>query len=130
VPRLRDVASRQSDLLKGSLEKQVMCETEGHIEARANETATLAGYVADLKFEDIPRDVLARAKGLTLDFLGSAIRAVRRDAESTPSLLKMLEALALDGKGHSTVFGDSKICAVVPIVWTGPGKNKLRLVAD
>ena len=44
---------------------------------------------------------------LTLDFLGSAIRA-RRDAESTPSLLKMLEALALDGKGESTVFGDSK----------------------
>jgi len=38
---------------------------------------------------------------LTLDFLGSAIRA-RRDAESTPSMLKMLEALALDEfrQGH------------------------------
>ena len=44
---------------------------------------------------------------LTLDFLGRSIRA-RRDAESTPSLLKMLEALALDGKGESTVFGDTK----------------------
>src|SRR6476660_4399695 len=73
----------------------------------ANETATLASYVANLKFEDIPREVLERAKVLTLDFLGSAIRA-RRDAESTPSLLKMLEALALDGKGESTVFGDAK----------------------
>ena len=73
----------------------------------ANETATLAAYVADLKFEDIPPEVLERAKVLTLDFLGSAIRA-RRDAESTPSLLKMLEALALDGKGESTVFGDAK----------------------
>src|SRR5258708_20565270 len=73
----------------------------------AEETATLAAYVADLKFADIPHEVLERAKVLTLDFLGSAIRA-RRDAESTPSLLKMLEALALDGKGHSTVFGDSK----------------------
>ena len=51
----------------------------------ANETATLAAYVADLKFENIPREVLARAKVLTLDFLGSAIRA-RRDAESTPAL--------------------------------------------
>ena len=61
----------------------------------ANETATLAAYVANLKFEDIPQQVLARAKVLTLDFLGSAIRA-RRDAESTPSLLKMLEALALN----------------------------------
>src|SRR3984893_7898027 len=73
----------------------------------ADETATLAAYVANLKFEDIPQEVLARAKVLTLDFLGSAIRA-RRDAESTPSLLKMLEALALDGNGNSTVFGDSK----------------------
>ena len=51
----------------------------------ANETATLAAYVANLKFEDIPREVLERAKVLTLDFLGSAIRA-RRDAESTPSV--------------------------------------------
>ena len=49
----------------------------------AHETETLAGYVADLKFEDIPSEVLERAKVLTLDFLGSAIRA-RRDAESTP----------------------------------------------
>src|SRR5450759_5801274 len=73
----------------------------------ADETATLAAYVANLKFEDIPREALERAKVLTLDFLGSAIRA-RRDAESTPSLLKMLEALALDGSGQSTVFGDSK----------------------
>src|SRR6201994_4648817 len=73
----------------------------------AQETATLAAYVADLKFDDIPPQVLERAKILTLDFLGSAVRA-RRDAESTPSLLRMLEALALDGKGEATVFGDSK----------------------
>src|SRR6201989_1691889 len=73
----------------------------------AHETATLASYVADLAYEDIPPEVLDRAKVLTLDFLGSTIRA-RRDAESTPSLLKMLEALALDGKGESTVVGDSK----------------------
>src|ERR1700753_1588488 len=73
----------------------------------ANETATLAAYVADLKFADIPPNVLERAKALTLDFLGSAIRA-RRDAESTPSMIKMLEALALDGKGEATVCGDAK----------------------
>ena len=36
------------------------------------ETATLAGYVAGLKFEDIPPEVLDRTKVLTLDFLGSA----------------------------------------------------------
>jgi 2-methylcitrate dehydratase PrpD len=73
----------------------------------ADETATLASYVADLSYEDIPEEVRERAKVLTLDFLGSAIRA-RRDAQSTPSLLKTLEALALDGRGESTVFGDAK----------------------
>jgi 2-methylcitrate dehydratase PrpD len=73
----------------------------------ANETATLADYVAALKFDDIPQDVLARAKVLTLDFLGSAIRA-RREAESTPSILQMLQALSLDGDGEATVFGDEK----------------------
>jgi 2-methylcitrate dehydratase PrpD len=73
----------------------------------AHETETLASYVAELKFDDIPPEVSDRAKVLTLDFLGSAIRA-RREAESTPSLLKMLEALALDAKGDSTVFGDNK----------------------
>src|SRR3954471_18187167 len=73
----------------------------------ANETATLAAYVANLKFDDIPPQVLERAKVLTLDFLGSAIRA-RREAESTPALLRTLQALALDGAGSATVFGDSK----------------------
>jgi 2-methylcitrate dehydratase PrpD len=73
----------------------------------AEETAKLAAYVAGLKFDDIPHDVRERAKALTLDFLGSAIRA-RRDAESTPSLFRTLEALALDTEGNSTVFGDSR----------------------
>src|ERR1700758_4332627 len=73
----------------------------------AHETATLAAYVANLNYQDIPAEVLDRAKVLTLDFLGSAIRA-RREAESTPSLLKMLEQLALDTKGQSTVFGDDR----------------------
>jgi 2-methylcitrate dehydratase PrpD len=73
----------------------------------ADETAVVAAYVAQLKFDDIPQDVLARAKILTLDFLGSAIRA-RRDAESTPSLLGMLQALGLDGDGQATVFGDTR----------------------
>src|SRR5579871_1774201 len=73
----------------------------------ADETATLAAYVAGLKFDDIPTEVRERAKALTLDFLGSAIRA-RVDADSTPSLFKTLEALALDGKGEATVFGDTR----------------------
>ena len=73
----------------------------------ADETATLAAYVANLRYDAIPRQVLERAKALTLDFLGSAVRA-RRDAESTPALLAMLKALGLDNNGEATVVGDSK----------------------
>lgn len=73
----------------------------------ADETATLAAYVEGLTFDAIPHDVRERAKVLTLDFLGSTIRA-RHEAESTPALLAMVTALALDGNGHSTVFGDGK----------------------
>jgi 2-methylcitrate dehydratase PrpD len=73
----------------------------------ADETATLAGYVANLRFEDIPQTVRRRAKTLTLDFLGSAIRA-RHDAESTAPLLSMISDLGLDGAGVATVFGDSR----------------------
>jgi 2-methylcitrate dehydratase PrpD len=73
----------------------------------AHETATLAAYVTNLKFDDIPKDVLERAKTLTLDFLGSTVRA-RRDADSTNSILAMLSILGLDGDGAATVFGDGK----------------------
>ena len=73
----------------------------------AQETARLAAYVAQLKFEDIPAEVVARAKMLTLDFLGSAVRA-RREADSTPSLLAMLKALGLDGAGDVAVVGDNR----------------------
>lgn len=73
----------------------------------AEETATLAGYVAALSYEDIPPEVCDRAKVLTLDFLGSAIRA-RREAESTPAVVNMLAALKLDAAGEATVFGDSR----------------------
>src|SRR3978361_1576491 len=90
----------------------------------ADETATLAAYVANLKFDDIPREVLERAKILALEFLGSAVRA-RQEAESTPSLLKMLEALALDGKGESTVFGDNRTWtpAVAALLTGAPGHS-------
>ena len=50
----------------------------------AHETATLATYVVNLKYQDIPAEVLDRAKVLTLDFLGSAIRA-RSEAEDRKS---------------------------------------------
>src|SRR5205085_1301059 len=73
----------------------------------AHETATLASYVSNLKFEDIPPEVRQRAKMLTLDFLGSAVRA-RQESESTPAIMGMLAALGLDVGGGATVCGDAK----------------------
>lgn len=73
----------------------------------AHETATLAAYVVNLKYDDIPPHVLDRAKALTLDFLGSAVRA-RKESESTPSIMAMLATLGLDTTGDATVCGDSK----------------------
>lgn len=73
----------------------------------ANETATLANFVAGVSYDSIPPDVIERAKALTLDFLGSAVRA-RKEAESTPSLLAMLKSLSLDAEGVATVCADTR----------------------
>ncbi len=63
----------------------------------AHETATLAAYVFNLKYQDIPAEVLDRATVLTLDFLGSAIRA-RREAERVGRLIRR----ALEEQGDPT----------------------------
>ncbi len=73
----------------------------------ANETLRTAGFVAGLRFEDIPTAVIARAKALTLDLLGSAVRA-RAEAESTSSILAALEELGLAGQGPASVMGDER----------------------
>ena len=76
----------------------------------ANETFILATFVSGLGFEAIPAPVRGRAKALTLDLLGSAVRA-RREAESTPPILAALARLGLDGLGPATVMGDSRLYA-------------------
>src|SRR5438132_12322508 len=73
----------------------------------AHETETLAAYVAGLTYEAIPPEVVARAKLLILDFLGSAVRA-RQESESTASIMAMLSTLGLDAKGSATVCGDAR----------------------
>ena len=73
----------------------------------ANETSTLAAFAAGLDFAAIPGAVVERAKVLSLDLLGSAVRA-RREADSTPSILAALDALGLAGPGIATVAGDAR----------------------
>lgn len=70
-------------------------------------TEILARYVADLVYFDLPPHVTERAKHLTIDLVGSIIRA-GQEAESTPSVLGMLKRLGLDAPGNATVFGFSR----------------------
>lgn len=70
----------------------------------AHETEILARYVAGLEYAQLPPEVSQRAKSLTIDFVGSIIRA-GRDADSTPSLLGAVSDLGLDGPGEATAFG-------------------------
>ncbi|WP_238123282.1 MULTISPECIES: MmgE/PrpD family protein [unclassified Xanthobacter] len=67
-------------------------------------TLTLARFVADLAAADLPPAVPARARDLTIDLVGSIIRA-GREADSSPSLFAMLRRLGLDAPGDATVFG-------------------------
>ncbi|MGR7994468.1 MmgE/PrpD family protein [Xanthobacter sp. ZOL 2024] len=67
-------------------------------------TLTLARFVADLAAADLPPAVPARARDLTIDLVGSIIRA-GREADSSPSLFAMLRRLGLDTPGDATVFG-------------------------
>ncbi len=72
-------------------------------------TRQLAEFVSDLSYEDIPTEVVERAKRLILDVTGIIIRA-RNDAESTPSLISAVEKLGL-AEGTCSVMGDVRAYA-------------------
>ena len=69
-------------------------------------TRELARFVYGLKFENIPTEVIDRAKILMRDFIGIGIRA-RHEADSTLAMMKATEILGADG-GTCGVFGDSR----------------------
>ena len=69
-------------------------------------TRELARFVSDLEFEDIPPEVIGRAKTLMHDFVGIGIRA-RHEADSTLAMMRATEILGADG-GTCGVFGDSR----------------------
>lgn len=67
-------------------------------------TKTLADFAADLSPNHIPDGVKSRALALTTDFVGSIVRAAH-DADSTPSVLAMIDRLGIGNDGPCTVFG-------------------------
>lgn len=71
-------------------------------------TAELSEFSAQLTVENVPADVVSRARLLILDLVGNVIRG--HEAESTPALLSAIEALQL-AQGRSRVFGSSQTYA-------------------
>jgi len=67
-------------------------------------TQQLAEFATALSYDDLPPEVPQRARDLTIDFIGSIVRA-GAEANSTRALLGMVSRLGLDGPGQSTVFG-------------------------
>jgi 2-methylcitrate dehydratase PrpD len=68
-------------------------------------TLDLSAFVAAISLDDLPPEVVARARLLLLDLAGNMIRA-RHDAESTASVLAAVRALGL-AAGNTAVFGDT-----------------------
>lgn len=68
-------------------------------------TTELSKWIADLRLEDVPDEVRERAKLITADITGIALRG-RNDSESTPPLIAGVEALDL-ATGRFRVIGDS-----------------------
>jgi 2-methylcitrate dehydratase PrpD len=67
-------------------------------------TQRLARFTANLQSAAIPPVVTTRALDLLTDLLGSGIRAAK-EADSTPSILAMVERMGMHGEGLCTVFG-------------------------
>ena len=81
------------------------------------ETRTLADFAAGITLDAIPEPVRERARILIMDTVGIALRA-RREADSTPSLVRALHALGY-AEGAHRVIGD-------PHGWTAPGAALLN----
>ena len=70
-------------------------------------TERLVDYSLGLHYEDIPPEAVDRAKQLFLDFLGVAAGGCSL-AQSVPSILGGVDALASDSSGGCTVIGRSR----------------------
>lgn len=68
----------------------------------AEVTQILASYASGVRYEDLPDEVIDKAKQLVLDLLGIAIRA-HADEDSSRSVLQAVSRIA--GPGSSSVVG-------------------------
>ena len=75
-----------------------------------NYSSLLAGYAAQLKYEDLPEEVVTQAKLLTLHVL--AVSLAGRETEQGQNAIKLARGMGGDGS-EATIWGDgSKVSAV------------------
>ena len=72
-------------------------------------TKILADYLSDLKYEDLPAEVVQRAKQVTLHALGVAISA--NQAKSAQDIIRIAKDLG-SGEHNATIVGDGAKVAV------------------
>jgi 2-methylcitrate dehydratase PrpD len=65
-----------------------------------------AKFIADLRYEDIPVEVIDRSKLLMSDLIETGVRA-RHEADSTLAMMRATKVLDADG-GTCGVFGNSR----------------------
>ena len=69
-------------------------------------TRELSEWIAGLRFEDVPPEVVERTKLIVADITAIDLRG-RNDSESTPPLVAAIEALDL-ASGRFHVIGDAR----------------------
>lgn len=76
--------------------------------ATGDVTTRLAEHAANLRYEDLPDEVVEKAEQLVLDLLGIALRA-SADADSTPAIRDAV--LAIAAPGEATAIGTGRTLA-------------------
>ena len=72
-------------------------------------TQIIADYLSDLKYENIPDEVIERAKLVTLHTIGAAIAAVKTEAGK--NIISVAKELGTGGK-EATIIGEDQKSAL------------------
>ncbi|MCI9341131.1 MAG: MmgE/PrpD family protein, partial [Dorea sp.] len=79
-------------------------------------TKIIADYLSNLKYEDIPEEVIERAKLVTLHTIGAAISAVKTEAGQ--NIIDVAKTLGAGGR-EATIIGDGTKVSVGNAVLAG-----------
>src|SRR5690606_28537740 len=82
-----------------------------------NHTHALAQFVSDLKYEQLPSEVIQQAKRIILDAVGCALAAYKEDKHKAEVVAKLTERF--NASGEATVLGGQRSHASVVALANG-----------